>query len=308
MSYHFIHIDNPCHIYTDTKRLMIRPESGQATPIASHDCAALILNHFQITITQNALKLCAEAGAIIIATDEKHLPISLSLPFNINMQGAKKPWLQAQYLGSPLSKQLWCLIVQAKINGQATMLQKLNSRYYNRLAYIAKNTDPHSAHKNEALAANLYWREFFKSLNSKSKREKQNAQEPINQHLNYGYAIIRALMARALAGAGLCLNFGLGHVRKDNPFNLVEDMMEPFRPIIDDIVYQFCHDNPPHALVPTSKTQLVKTILESEIKMAEKTYRLIPAIEVITNHYAIALEKAKPKLILPFALKSKAKS
>ena len=299
MSYHFIHIDNPCHIHVDTKRLMVKKHEGETIPLTVNDCAVIILNHYQITITQNALALCAKAGAVLITTDAKHLPIAINLPMQINFHGAKNPWLQIHHLNSKLAKQWWCHIVTRKINGQAQLLLCFDNKHSNRLLYLAKTTDSDNAHQHEAIAAAIYWKEFFKILNAKTKREKQDAEHPINQHLNYGYAVIRSLLARSLAGAGLCLNFGLGHIRKDNPFNLVEDIMEPYRPLIDKIIMQIYQENYFDTITTNSKAELVRRTLEMSVILGDKNYRLMSAMDETVNSYCRALTKTKTPLLFP---------
>ncbi len=299
MAYHFIHIDNPCHLYIDTKRLMIKKQDGVPTPLMPDDCAVIILNHYQITLTQSALIACAKAGALLIVADEKHLPIATQIPMQINFQGAKNPWLQAKYIKTDIAKTWWRFIIIQKIQAQAQLLLDIKSDHSSRLLRLAKTVTNENAYQHEAQAAMIYWQEFFKILNANTKREKQHAEHPINQHLNYGYAIIRSLIARALAGTGLCLNFGVGHIRKDNPFNLVEDIMEPYRPLIDKIVLNMYQKNYQDALTPESKAELVRNILELTVTLSDKNHRLISGIEVTVNSYVRALTNPKLKLSFP---------
>ena len=144
----------------------------------------------------------------------------------------------------------------------------------------------------EAKAARVYWNALF---GENFMRYKHGATDGINSALNYGFAIVRSAMARVLTSYGLHVSFGLGHCRKDNPFNLVEDMMEPFRFIVERYVFQSAHKQDFNA----SKRSALLQVLDTTVNMQGKTYRSISAMEMVVQSFCRALENTKAALLLP---------
>ena len=130
-------------------------------------------------------------------------------------------------MSEPLKKRLWQEVVKAKINNQAMCLELFNCDNFSKLREVAKIVQSGDAKNSEAFAAGIYWKSLFENFN------RHNEADIRNSALNYGYAIIRGCMARAIVGAGLLPCFGIHHANKLNQFNLVDDLMEPFRPFVD---------------------------------------------------------------------------
>ena len=300
MSFHIIHIDNAAYISCDNKRLAIKKPDNDTNYIAACDIAALILNHPQITITHQAIALCTQHDTIILITDGYHLPSALCYPMTNHYNTAKRPHQQARYIDSNHSKKWWQKIIQAKIAGQATLLEHIKSPLAKRLWYITHEVTIGDKKLHEAQAAKIYWQEFFTMLQGGGKRHKQGADDSINQHLNYGYAIVRAMIARSCSAAGLCLNFGIGHYRKDNPFNLVEDLVEPYRYFVDNIIFHHAHDHYYHHITTQSKTHLLQQITALEIDIADKTWRILPSIDDMVKSYGQMLDNPLLNLRCPF--------
>ena len=207
MSYHIIQIDNPAKITVDKKRLKINEET---IPFSS--CSVLILNHYQIIFSHGAISKLLENGCVIIFTDEKHIPIGLTIPFQINNLGARIPHLQAKLIGTQQTKDWWAQIVKVKIANQSYVLKhidKENTSIYLNLTKLSTIVKPGDKSNYEAYAAKLFWGSYFVIVQGRGFREKQNAKQILNQCLNYGYSIVRSLTARALVSYGFCLNFGL---------------------------------------------------------------------------------------------------
>ncbi len=313
MSYHVISIDQPSYLSVDNFRLQIDlHDTEQSHFIPFADIALIILNHPRITLSKVAMEQLTAAGGAILITDGKHLPIGLCLPLAINQMGAKRPHQQARFINQAESKELWQRIVQVKIQNQAELLKSFGLEGHVRLEFMVREVEPGDPTHIEAQAAKLYWKYIFALVNSTDltirKRHKQGADDIFNICLNYGYAIVRAMIARALAGAGLCLNFGHGHVRLDNPMNLVEDWMEPFRHLVDRTLIEiilgeensYATDQPLNKIM---KQKILGKILATEIDIEDKQWRLLEGIDRTLVQYCQWLDNPNfKKLSLPKAV------
>lgn len=194
------------------------------------DVAVLIVSHPQVTYTQSVLSGLATAGASFVACDAKHQPVSMLLPLVTHSLQTER--FSAQAAASlPLRKRLWQQIVQAKIQAQARLLQerKGTDAGLERMADSVRSGDPSNV---EAQAARIYWRELFSEF--EFRRDVEG--EGLNGYLNYGYAVLRATVARSLCGTGLHPGLPLHHHNRYDPFCLADDLMEPYRPVVDRAV------------------------------------------------------------------------
>ncbi len=230
-------IETPCHLkYRDEQMVVSYQhvkgyESLPERTVSVEDLGMIILEHQQITLSHYLLdKLVANNTAVITCGATKH-PTGMMLPLEGNTLQSER--FAAQIAATePLKKQLWQQTVKAKITNQAAILNHWNigNNYLLTLAASVKSGDPDN---NEAKAAVYYWSNLFpKEWNFYRKREGL----PPNNLLNYGYAILRATVARSLVGAGLLPTFGIFHRNRYNAYCLADDIMEPYRPYVDFIV------------------------------------------------------------------------
>ena len=196
-----------------------------ATPVS--EIAVLLLAHPQVTLSQAVLSRIAESGGSVITIDGKFLPASMLLPVQAHFLQTERFAGQVQ-LGLTARKRLWQEIVRAKIAAQGNLLQELRGSDGGLLpmADRVRSGDPENL---EAQAARRYWPLIFND--SKFRRGSEGPDQ--NRHLDYGYAILRAAVARALCAAGLHPSIGLRHKNRYDAFCLAADVMEPFRPLID---------------------------------------------------------------------------
>ncbi len=194
------------------------------------DLAVVITSHPQISYTHAVLAGLAEAGAMFIACDGKHMPAAMLLPLVSHFLQTEKFALQAR-LSLPTAKRLWRQIVKEKIQAQARLLEERAGQDWG-LKSIAGRVRSGDSGNLEAHAARIYWKELFSGVEFHRDQEA----EDLNRHLNYGYAVLRAVVARALCGAGLHPTFGLHHHNRYDAFCLADDLMEPFRPLVDRVV------------------------------------------------------------------------
>ena len=207
---------------------IIKQETIRTIPI--EDIGVVVLDNKQITITQGALAELVANSAAVITCDSKCMPTGMLLPLSGNTLYQERFRNQIE-AAIPLRKQLWQQTVKAKIENQAYCLQKNTSKSFVPLHVLARKVRSDDADNHEAQAAAYYWKNLFPDGFT---RDKDGI--PPNNLLNYGYAILRAVIARALVGSGLLPVYGIHHHNRYNAYCLADDIMEPYRPFVDDLV------------------------------------------------------------------------
>ena len=207
---------------------IIKQETIRTVPI--EDIGVVVLDNKQITITQGALAELVANSAAVITCDSKCMPTGMLLPLSGNTLHQERFRNQIE-AAIPLRKQLWQQTVKAKIENQAYCLQKNTSKSFVPLHVLARKVRSDDADNHEAQAAAYYWKNLFSDGFT---RDKDGI--PPNNLLNYGYAILRAVIARALVGSGLLPVYGIHHHNRYNAYCLADDIMEPYRPFVDDLV------------------------------------------------------------------------
>lgn len=266
----------------------------QADPIPIEDIGLIVLDHPQITITQGLVTRLLEHNAAIVHCDDRHLPTALLLPLEGHHTLAERQ--RAQLASSePLRKQLWQQVVVAKIKNQAALLQKLNKPHASLLTY-AKNVRSGDPDNYEARAAAYYWAHLFPSdLDFRRGRDEL----PPNNLLNYGYAILRALVARAIVGAGLLPSQGLHHSNKYNAYALADDLMEPFRPFVDAIVQQIVVGKKPYDTLTKEHKARLMMLPQLDVRIRTERSPLFNATHTVAVSLFRCFESETRKLALP---------
>lgn len=281
MAYRNIIIENPAHISVKNGQLMIRTEREH--PIPLEDISALLLESNQSTITTAALSQLGQCGCAVFLCDEKHLPCAVLEPFQQHSRGLEQQRVQLES-SEPRKKQLWQSVVKAKLANQARCLVLAGSeaaRELESLVARVRSGDPDNA---EATGAQRYFPALFGGEFTR------NADLGINAALNYGYAILRGAMARYLAVYGFLPSFGLHHKSTMNHFNLADDLMEPFRPVVDRMVYVLFQDA--ENLMPQHKRQLFNC-LNLEILSGGQKHSVSYAMERMVQSLGQALRNKK---------------
>ena len=237
-----LYFGNPAYLSLRNRQLVIRlPEVEKAElpdivkqetvrTIPIEDIGVVVLDNKQITITQGALAELVANSAAVITCDSKCMPTGMLLPLSGNTLYQERFRNQIE-AAIPLRKQLWQQTVKAKIENQAYCLQKNTSKSFVPLHVLARKVRSDDADNHEAQAAAYYWKNLFSDGFT---RDKDGI--PPNNLLNYGYAILRAVIARALVGSGLLPVYGIHHHNRYNAYCLADDIMEPYRPFVDDLV------------------------------------------------------------------------
>ena len=249
-----LYFGSACHLKIKDEQLVItNRETGELNQAPVEDIGFVILDNQGITFTHSVFQKLAENNSAVVICNPKHHPGSMLFHLDTNQLQSEK--FRNQINASvPLKKQLWQQTVKAKILNQAEMLSRigLNSAHLKRLAKQVKSGDPSNE---ESKAARIYWKEIF---GNNFKRHREGLQP--NSALNYGYAILRAAVARALAGSGLLPTLGIHHKNRYNAFCLADDIMEPYRPFVDSLVYDIKDDIDEDDLTKEVKAELLKLI------------------------------------------------
>ncbi|MBI5280879.1 MAG: type II CRISPR-associated endonuclease Cas1 [Candidatus Solibacter usitatus] len=230
--------DQPARLSAGGGLLKIGAGNGPERTIPFQHVAAIVCSHGQITFTQAVLAELAGVNGILVVCDAKHLPVAMMLPLVTHSLQTTKFHTQA-IAGVALRKRIWRGIVQAKILAQARVLVQLHG-HDNGLSGTARQVRVGNASHLEAAAARTYWPLLFGDRDYR----RSDHEDGRNALLNYGYAVVRAIVARALCGTGLHPGLPLHHHNQADPYPLANDCMEPFRPLVDEWVAGWCASRP----------------------------------------------------------------
>lgn len=230
-----LYFGNPTYLSLKNKQLIINLKKKEnLITRAIEDIGILVLDNPQITITHKAMIALQQNKVVIVSCDAQHMPLGIMYPLVGHSEQTQRQ--HAQWNASkPLIKNLWQQTVEAKISNQISVLEYLGkpTLRLERILSQVKSGDPDNK---EGQAAAYYWGEYLPDF------IRDRAGEPPNALLNYGYAILRAMIARALISSGLHLTIGIFHHNKYNPYCLADDIMEPFRPFVDKIVHELIEE------------------------------------------------------------------
>jgi len=269
-----------------------RYEAGaQTVPIA--ELAVVVLAHPQVSITQPVLAALAEHGGVLIACDGRRLPTGMYLPLQSHYVQTERMAAQAA-ASAPLRKRLWRQIVRAKIRAQADVLTELRGTDAGLAALVPKVRSGDTGNV-EAQAARRYWSVLFPGIDFRRDADAPDQ----NQLLNYGYAVLRAIVARAICAAGLHPSLGLHHHNRYNAFCLADDLLEPFRPVVDRIVAQYVdREGRPADFEPSARREIL-TALTGRCLLKGEARSLFETAAVAANSLAEALQGRRRLIDLP---------
>lgn len=209
-----------------------KSEATKTIPI--EDIGIVVLDNKRITITQGVMEALLENNAAVVTCNESHLPIGMHLPLVGNTTQTERMRYQIE-ASLPLKKQLWQQTISAKIQNQAAVLKQMRGTEVRNMLKWASEVKSGDSENLEARAAVYYWQNAFPMIENFT-RSREGVSP--NNLLNYGYAILRAIVARALVSSGLLTTLGIHHRNKYNAFCLADDVMEPYRPYVDKFVMQ----------------------------------------------------------------------
>ncbi|MBX2920752.1 MAG: type II CRISPR-associated endonuclease Cas1 [Chitinophagaceae bacterium] len=290
-----LYFGNPAYLKTNNNQLVIEMhDSGETKSAPIEDIGLLILDHQQITITQALMAKLLANNTAVITCDDTHHPTGMM--FNLDGHTLQSQKFQAQIEAStPLKKQLWQQTVSCKIENQAALLQQEREEYKLLLTY-AKDVKSGDSENHEAKAAAYYWKKIFPEF-LEFRRERYGP--PPNNLLNYGYAILRALVARSLTSSGLLPTLGIHHRNQYNAYCLADDIMEPYRPFVDKVVCHIIRGNGKFLeMTPTMKKALLE-IPAMDVQMDGQKSPLMNAVQRTTASLAKCYEGKARKILYP---------
>ena len=235
----------------------MRRESVRTFPV--EDLGLVVLDHRQITITQALLAALLDNQTAVITCDARSMPAGLLLPLDGHTLQSERFRHQLES-SLPLRKQLWQQTVRAKIRNQAAVLQAHTPAEVRCLQAWAADVRSGDADNLEARAAAYYWKSLFAGVPVPGPFTRDREGAPPNNLLNYGYAILRAVIARSLVSSGLLPTFGIHHHNRYNAYCLADDIMEPYRPLVDSLVFGIVNEyggNTPEDITKELKMRLL---------------------------------------------------
>lgn len=284
---------NPMHLSLKNRQLVLAPKESldnkQTIPI--EDIAVIVLENQRTSISLPLLNALVDGNVQVVICDEKGLPHSMLL--NLDCNNTQSETLRNQMAaGEVLKKQLWKQIVEVKIRNQSRLLEKIGHDG-NVLKEYYSNVKSGDTDNREGIAARIYFRKLFGNGFVRDR-----TLSGINSLLNYGYTILRAAVARALVSSGLFPSIGIFHHHRSNAFPLADDLMEPFRPYVDEIVYN---------LTIRGETELTKEVKCELVNVlyADTSYdKITRPLSVGLSHTTASLVRcyAKQKQILELPL------
>lgn len=268
-----LYFGNPAYLSYKMKQMVVRipqkddgdlpSEEEMVRTLPIEDLGVIILDNKQITITQGLMEALLKNNCAVITCDSKRMPVGLMLPLAGNTIQNER--FRSQLDSSlPLRKQLWQQTIEAKIRNQAAVLKYVTGEEHKNMLKWSESVKSGDTENMEARAAVYYWKTI---VPDDPHFVRDRDEEGANALLNYGYAILRAVVARALVGAGLLPTLGIHHHNRYNAYCLADDIMEPYRPYVDKLVAEMLEDGADDKLTATNKVKLLN----------------IPVIEVLIN-------------------------
>ena len=298
-----LYFGNPAYLKTKDEQLIIvlpteitngqpLPEETKTVPI--EDIGVLIVDHQQITISQALIAKLLDNNVAFITCDNRHHPTGLLL--NLDGHSLQSAKFQAQIEATvPLKKQLWQQTVSCKINNQAALLENIRVPAKN-MRNWANEVKSGDAENHEAVAAAYYWKNIFPDFLA-FRREREGP--PPNNLLNYGYSILRAVVARCIVASGMLPTLGIFHKNQYNAYCLADDIMEPYRPFVDKVVVNIVNLNGKFLeLTPSMKKDLLNIPALDVIINNEKS-PLMVAVQKTTASLSKCFEGTQRKILYP---------
>ena len=296
MSGKVVHLTKPCKIKVKNSNLVLFfYEEEQEVKVTIKDIGFILFDNTQFSITGKAIELLAKANVAILFIDEEFHPSSVLTPFHSHSTLSEIAHIQIQ-ITQEFKDVIWQSIVKSKINNQADVLKFFNREKYVELNELALQVELYDKNQDEAQGARLYWRELF---NMYTFKREQGSEDIINSMLNYTYAILRASIARDVVVTGLLPVFGIWHKNKYNSFNLVDDLIEPFRPFCDIYVKLLLNTKYTNAnnLSTNIKRDLVNILLLECVNINGGKSTMASAMELFVKEYKKCVVSYSPKSI-----------
>ncbi|HEV2471406.1 MAG TPA: type II CRISPR-associated endonuclease Cas1 [Chthonomonadales bacterium] len=292
MTARIVEIGSPAALVYRDGHLRIERAGGSVALVPIEDLGVLVLDQPQVTLTAPLLTACAEANVAVVVCDARHTPTALLSPFEGNTLHLKVLRGQVE-AGAPVKKRLWQTIVRAKICAQAGALKRICGEDFRlgALAAFVRSGDPENV---ESRAARAYFHRLF---GDGFVRDRYG--QGVNQMLNYGYAIVRAAVARAIVGAGLHPALAVHHSNQYNPFALADDLVEPLRPLVDVRAHASCARCAPADGLSQAARHSLLEVLTDEVDLGGRRYPIMTAVGLYAATFRDCLLGEERHMICP---------
>lgn len=303
-----LYFGNPAYISVRNEQLVIRlpevensetlPEKFRkdaAATIPIEDIGIIVIDHQQVTCTQSVFEKLLSNNAAVIVCDSTHHPAGLMLPLSVNtVQGERfRDQIDASV---PLKKQLWQQTIESKILNQASVLFRVRKVNIKNMLHWAESVKSGDSDNHEARASAYYWKNLFADITNFTRGREGDYP---NNLLNYGYAILRAITARALVSSGLLPTLGIHHHNRYNAYCLADDIMEPFRPYVDQLVCEIMTRYPGITEMNKEiKAELLK-IPVLDIQIGGQKSPLMVGVSLTTSSLQKCFEGSIRKIVYP---------
>jgi len=269
-----IYIGNPAYLkLKDEQMYIMEPSTNEMKgKVPVEDLGLLMLDHFQITISHQLIQKMMGQNVVVVSCDSHHLPHGIMLPLYGHTEHSDriKDQLEAS---EPLKKQLWKQTIECKIENQKEVLRRLGN-YYEPMIDYQNNVKSGDITNMEGIAAQHYWK-YLISLDFL----RQRFGDSPNQFFNFGYSVLRSIVARAIVETGLLPVLGIFHKNKYNPYCLADDLMEPYRPFVDLLVMDWLTNNSNvEDLTKEFKSHILQ-IATKDVRIDDKTRPLMVAVK-----------------------------
>jgi CRISPR-associated protein Cas1 len=291
----------PAHLSVKHHQLIVSRPDQAPVQVPCEDIGILLVDHPAVTYTHAVFGALAEAGAAVVACGRGHQPEGVWLPLEANTLIGERSRAQIE-AAAPLKKRIWRAIVASKLRQQARVLAATSGDDHG-LEAMAGRVRSGDSDNREAAAARRYWSALFGA-----DFQRQREGRPPNQLLNYGYAVMRSAVARAISGAGLLPVLGVHHHHRSNAFALADDLMEPYRQLVDLRVWEIVQARSVGADISKDDKAALLGLLTATVPIGGQRTMVLLATHATATSYWRALERRHPDLALPDGLPTAAES
>lgn len=290
MAWRGLHLTNPSRLSLADDQIVVGQDDGEVR-LALEDVAWVVIDSPRTSLTASLMSACMTAGVAVIFTDAAHTPCGVALPFHRHHRQADVAAKQAAASG-PLKKRMWQAVVRAKIDNQAAALDAVGAGGGRTLREMAKRVGSGDPGNVEAQAARYYWGQLWTGFRRGDEGDRRN------KLLNYGYAVVRSGVARALVASGLVPAFGLKHASVSNAFNLADDLVEPFRPFVDVLAWRTvgegrsCREE-----ISVDDRRAMAGVLLGDARLGTEAVTLLTASERAAESVVRAFDSSSPAVL-----------
>ena len=292
MSWKGVIIENPARLSLSTGQIVLERQDGKHH-IPLEDLAFIVLDSAQVTITAALLSACAEKGCLLLTTDSRHLPNGMLQSFPTHHRQLETLTMQMM-VTEPRKKRLWQGIVQNKIQNQALCLRALKLSGTTSVLAMVQKVRSGDVDNIEGQAARLYWQRFGEGFH----RDTEGG-DRLNALLNYGYALLRSALAQLLAAHGFIPALGLHHRSGQNPFNLADDILEPWRPFVDYRAVGRWRSSKDENNLTSEDRRYMLGIFNDEVKWRDEIQTILSAMRPYVEQLRIIMRAPQGELTFP---------